>query len=238
MIRFRPLWGLTLWTVLGLAMLVALGVWQLERLAWKEDLIARVNAQIHAPSVPLQEAIDGGIEGAEWRHVTVKGRFENDKEIYLFAPGPHGEPGVQVITPLQADNGAEVLINRGWVPDAKADPAARPAGQIASETTITGIARLSVQPGWFTPAPDYVHRRWYSKTAETMATLLHTEVLPLFVEADATPNPGGYPIGGQTVVDFPNNHLQYAITWIGLALALAGVYLAYHVRQGRLTFGK
>lgn len=235
---FRPLWGLTIWTVLGLAMLIGLGVWQVERLYWKEDLIARVNTQIHAQPEPLQEAIDGGFENSEWRHVTVTGRFENDKELYLFAPGPHGEPGVQVITPLQADNGAEVLINRGWVPDARADPATRVQGQIAGETTVTGIVRRSVQPGWFTPDPDYARRRWFSKTAESMAAVLHTEVLPLFVEADATPNPGGYPIGGQTVVEFPNNHLQYAITWFGLALALMGVYLAYHVRQGRLRFGK
>ncbi len=221
-------------------MLVGLGVWQIERLHWKENLIHTVDVRLHAEPVPLERVIAHGVgDDAEWMRVTAHGRFKNEGEQYLFAPGPHGEQGVQVITPFITDDGDLVLVNRGFVPDAKRDPATRAAGQIEGVTRVTGILRLSRQPGWFTPPTDRAHRLWFVKDAVAMGRIYgDAHVLPLFVEADATPNPGGYPIGGQTVVDFPNDHLSYAVTWFGLALALLGVYLAYHVRQGRLKFGK
>ena len=142
-----------------------------------------------------------------------------------------------MITPLDIANGPTILINRGFVPDARRDPATRAVGQVPGETTVTGVVRLSQSPNWFTPPPDTKKRLWFSRTEDSMAAAAGLSPgLPIFVEADATPNPGGYPIGGQTVVDFPNNHLSYAITWFALALALMGVYLVYHAKHGRLTF--
>src|SRR5262249_50802070 len=151
------------------------------------------------------------------------GRFLNDKEVYLFAPGPMGAPGVQVVTPLVQDNGETVLVNRGFVPDALRKPQSRVAAQIEGETAVTGVLRVSQKPGLFTPAPDLRTRLFFLKDVPAMTSAMGIMAAPYIVEADATPNPGGWPLGGQTIVDFPNNHLQYAITWFGLALALLGV---------------
>lgn len=239
MIRFQPILAPTLWFLPALALLLGLGVWQVQRLHWKTDLIERVETRMHAPAEPLQTALARGLDDAEWRYVTVRGRFLNDRELYLFAQGPKGEAGVQVITPFLMANGDAVLVNRGFVPDAKSSPIARAAGQIGGEVEITGVVRLSATPGWFTPPPDTVRWLWFAKTTDSMAAAAAVHLAaPIFVEADATPNPGGYPIGGQTAVDFPNNHLAYAITWFALALALVAVYLVYHARQGRLRFKK
>jgi surfeit locus 1 family protein len=235
MIRFRPLLVPTLWFVPGFALLLGLGVWQIERLHEKEALIAAIQAGINAPAVPLADALATGAADAEWHHVRVQGHFRHDREAYLFAQGPMGAVGVQVLTPLVQDNGQATLIDRGFVPEALRDPKSREAGQVEGEVSLTGVLRLSQAPGLFTPAPDPKTRLWFVKDIPSIANMLGVTVqAPIVVDADATPNPGGWPLGGRTRVDIPNDHLQYAITWFGLALALAGVYLVYHARQGRL----
>ena len=235
MIRFRPLLIPTLWFVPGLALLLGLGVWQIERLSEKEALIASVEAGLQAPPIPLDEALKLGND-AEWRHVRLTGHFLNDKEVYIFAQGPMGAVGVHVIAPLMRAEGGTVLVDRGFVPEALRDPATRATGEIENETSLTGVLRLSQRPGLFTPAPDLANRLWFVKDVPAIASSMGLDVPPVLIEADATPNPGGWPLGGQTNIDIPNDHLQYAITWFGLALALMGVYLLYHVRQGRLRF--
>jgi len=191
-----------------------------------------------APPAPLSEVVaQRGLADAEWRHVTVTGHFLHDKEVYLFAPGPKGVPGVQVITPLIEDNGETILVNRGFVPESLRDPAARAEGQVQGETALTGVLRLSQEPGLFTPAADLKNRLFFVKNVPQIALAMGVSAPPYMIEADAKPNPGGWPSGGQTVVNFPNNHLQYTITWFGLALALIGVYLVYHAHQGRLRIG-
>lgn len=238
MIRFRPLLGPTLWALPTFALLVGLGAWQVERLQWKRALIEAVDARIHAEPMPLAKALRLPPDEAEWRKVAVRGRFPHGKEVYLFAPGPGGQPGVQVIAPLVQPGGATVLVDRGFVPDSLRDPAKRPPGEPEGEVSVTGVLRFSQPPGLFTPQPNLRTRLWFSKDVPAMAAALGVRPeAPVLIEADATPNPGGYPVGGQTVVVFANNHLQYAVTWFGLALALLCVYLVYHHRQGRLRFG-
>jgi surfeit locus 1 family protein len=240
MIRFRPLTLPTLIVLPGLALCIGLGWWQVERLEWKTDLIRRIDARMHEAPMPLGMALstsDPDPNWLDWRRVTVRGRFLHDKEMYVVATGPGGTPGVQVITPFQWENHGVLLVNRGFVPDAKRDPATRTEGQAAGEVEVTGVVRDSVEPGLFTPAPDLARRLWFSKSADSMARAVGARlVVSFFVEADAAPNRGGYPVGGQTVVDIPNNHLSYAVTWFALALALLAVYLIYHVKQGRLGF--
>jgi surfeit locus 1 family protein len=239
MLYFRPLFAPTIWFLPALALLIGLGVWQVQRLHWKEDVIQRVQARMHAPAVPLDVALARGLDDAEWRRVTVRGHFLYDREVHIFATGPRGEAGVQVVVPFALANDGVILVNRGFTPNVRRNPATRAAGQVKGEVTVTGVVRLSQAPNWFTPQPEAKTRLWFSRTAESMAAAMGvTLTAPIFVEADATPNPGGYPMGGQTVVDFPNNHLSYAITWFALALALTGVYLVYHARQGRLRFEK
>jgi surfeit locus 1 family protein len=143
---------------------------------------------------------------------------------------------VQVVTPLVEADGDIVLVDRGFVPDALRDPMRRVQGQLEGEVSLTGILRLSQQPGAFTPRPDSATRLWFVKDVSAIAGAAGVvAAAPVLIEADSTPNPGGWPLGGQTRVDFPNDHLQYAVTWFGLALALLGVYLVYHHSRGRLT---
>jgi len=237
MIRFRPLLAPTLWFLPGLALLVGLGIWQIERLHEKEALIASVEAGMKASPVPLAAVLKDGPAGAEYHHVRVAGHFLHDKELYLFAQGPKGAVGVHIVTPLVLDDGGTVLVDRGFVPQALRDPRTREAGQVPGEVALTGVLRLSEQPGLFTPAPDPRTRLWFVKDVPSMAGFLGVPVPPVLIEADAAPNPGGWPLGGQTRVDFPNDHLQYAVTWFGLALALTAVYLLYHRSRGRLSIG-
>jgi surfeit locus 1 family protein len=241
MIRFRPQRIPTLLFVPMLALCVALGVWQLHRLEWKEELIARVTEHMQRPIAPLNMAMSESTpedDPLEWRRVRLRGHFIHDNEVYLYARGPRSETGVQVITPFQWEHGL-LLVNRGFVPDAKRDPATRAAGQVSGDVEIRGVIRHSSEGGLFTPGPDVRRRLWFARDAQSIAGAMRLRlVVPFFIEADATPNPGGYPIGGQTVVDIPNNHLSYAITWFALALVLVVVYLAYHVKQGRLRWGK
>jgi surfeit locus 1 family protein len=237
MIRFRPLLGPSLWFVPGFALLIGLGVWQIQRLHEKEALIASVQAGLHARPVPLADALRNGAASEEWRPVRVSGQFRHDKELYLFSRGPMGAVGVDIITPLVQSNGEAVLIDRGFVPEALRDPGTRAAGQVTGDVSVTGILRLSQEPGLFTPAPNLNTRLWFVKNVPSMERATGLDVPPVVIEADATQNPGGWPLGGQTRVDFPNDHLEYAITWFGLALALLAVYLLYHRSHGRLSLG-
>lgn len=235
MIRFRPALIPTLITVPGLLLAVGLGVWQLQRLEWKEGLIAAVDARMAASAVPLDEVLGLPPTEEEYRRVSLEGHFLNDKEAYLFVIGPEGQPGYHVVTPFLRTGGDMVLVDRGFVPETLRDPASRAEGQVEGDLKIAGVLRLPQPQSVFTPDPDLENRIWYARDPAAMAGVLGVPLAAdVLIEADAAPNPGGWPLGGQTVVSFPNDHLQYAITWFGLALALLAVYLVYHRRQGRL----
>jgi surfeit locus 1 family protein len=176
---------------------------------------------------------------AQYRRVEMRGRFENTKEAYVFGTGAQGVPVYHVLTPFLLDDGRTLLVDRGIVPEHLRDPRRRSAGQLQDQQQIVGIWRIPDSPGLFTPAPDLVKRRWYARDVEGIAKAEHLKLAaPVVVEADATPNPGSWPKGGQTVVTFRNEHLQYAITWFALAAVTLGGWIAYHVSQGRLGWGR
>ena len=130
-----------------------------------------------------------------------------------------------------------VIVDRGAIPLNLADPRARRAGLLEGTRTLVGILRNPDRPGWFTPPIDVPQRITHTRDPGTLAAAFRLgPVAPMFVEADTAPNPGGWPRGGQTVVDLPNNHLSYAVTWFGLAAGLLGVWLAYHVSRGRMAW--
>lgn len=234
-ISFHPLPVLSLFTAVFFAALVWLGVWQIQRLHWKLGLIAEVNRSLTLPPMSLDRALAMGSR-AQYRHVALDGRFENAKEVYAFATGPEGEPVYHVLVPFVTTEGRTLIVDRGIVPPELRDPARRPEGELAGVQHIVGVWRTPDAPGFFTPKPDLVHRTWYSRDVQAIAAFDRVAIAaPVIVEADATPNPGGWPRGGQTQVTFRNEHLQYAITWFGLAATLLGVYLAYHIGKGRLT---
>jgi surfeit locus 1 family protein len=210
--------------VVCVVILLALGVWQVERRAWKLDLIDRVDRRVHAVPAPVPEraawpAINRSDD--EYKRVTLSGRFLNDRETLVQALTVEG-PGYWVVTPLQTADGL-VLVNRGFVPSERRDPASRSTGNPDGPVSVTGLLRISEPGGGFLRHNDPAANRWYSRDVTAIAAARGlSDVAPFFVDADATPSPGGYPIGGLTVIAFPNNHLVYALTWFTLALMLAG----------------
>jgi surfeit locus 1 family protein len=213
--------------VAAIAIFMALGLWQVQRLAWKTDLIAKVDARVGAPAVASPGVADWARVNKtddEYRHVTLHGRLQNDAEAQVYTVSDYG-PGYWVMTPLRRDDGSTVYINRGFVPMDKHTPATRSVGQLQGEVTVTGLLRMPESKGWlFQQANDPVHDAWYRRDTSALALSRHIgSVAPYFVDADATPNPGDWPKGGLTVVKFPNSHLSYALTWFAMAAMLAGV---------------
>lgn len=213
-----------LFSVLGIVVLSALGVWQVERRTWKLALIDRVDQRIHAAPVPAPgpdawPAINR--DDDEYRRVKISGRFANDRETLIDATTERGM-GFWVMTPLITPDGFTVLVNRGFVPVDRRDSATRAAGQIEGETTVSGLVRMTEPKGTLLRANDPAAGRWYSRDVAAIAKARDlNRVAPYFIDADATANPGGLPVGGLTVVSFYNHHLLYALTWFALALMLA-----------------
>jgi surfeit locus 1 family protein len=230
-----PARGLILLTVVStgaLAVLIGLGLWQLQRLQWKEGLIAQIEARVNAEPVPLKAAVAQARAGEDvsYLRVRVEGKFDNAKERHLFAVSD-GTPGWHVITPLATSDGEVVLVDRGFVPDALKDPAARRAGEIGDAVTVTALARPPEAQGLFVPDNEIEQNRWFWRDLKAMTKSMFgeeaKEVAPFFLEAEKSDVPGGWPLGGQTRLDLPNNHLQYAITWFLLALCLVVIYVIY-----------
>lgn len=231
-----------------LAILVSLGAWQLSRLAWKEELIAQAEQRSTAQPVPLPSREAWGAMSAardEYRRVSATGRFRHEREAFLYhvagdsrqaARGrPQGQ-GYFVMTPLDLADGGTVIVNRGFVPTGRRDPATRAEGQVAGETTVVGLVRFPEERGIFAAADDEARRIFYTRDIAAMARASGLDagsLAPFSVDADATPVPGGLPQGGETRLSFPNRHLEYALTWFGLALTLAGVFAAFAVQRLR-----
>jgi len=223
-------------TLLAFVTLLALGTWQVQRLAWKEDLLATIDARIHAAPITLDEL--NRRDDIEYVPVRVSGHFDHAAERHFFTTY-EGMSGYNVYTPLIMGNGEAVFVNRGFVPFDRKDAAGRAQGQIAGEVQVTGLARkgLAEKPSFAVPDNDPAKNIFYWKDIrqmrETSGLPADVPVLGYFIDADATPNPGGLPVGGTTIVNLPNNHLQYAVTWYGLAAALAVVVAAWLVRRLR-----
>ena len=230
---FRPQFWPTVFTLPALLLCLALGAWQTERLFWKEQLIAQRQAAVAAAPVPVPQTL-AQAQTMEFRHVSDEGVFLNDKEIFVGATSEGGGQGYHVLTPLLEPGGRVVFVNRGYIPSELKDPVKRAAGQVAGTVRVQGLLRLppAGKPNWFLPAnrPDLNYWFWVDLPAMSAADKLD-RVAPFYIDADATPNPGGWPKGGVTRVMLPNNHLQYAITWFSLAVALIVIYVLFHRRN-------
>lgn len=237
----KPVRRLPVLLAAGLAFLalVSLGTWQLQRLQWKEALLAEIDQRIHSKPAPLSDVIPHfwQTEDVDYLPVTATGTFDNTKEQYFFATY-NGATGYFVYTPLLLEgfhdarlaNYEAILVNRGFIPYERKDPGTRAEGLVEGQVTITGLARnpLGEKPSRLVPDNDPEKNIYYWKDMVLMAQRAGIEgpgLVPFFIDANDAPNPGGLPIGGVTIIDLPNNHLQYAVTWYGLAAALIGVVL-------------
>ncbi|VVE69064.1 surfeit locus 1 family protein [Pandoraea captiosa] len=238
-------------TLLLVSVFASLGTWQLQRRAWKLDLIERVNSRVHAPpsAAPTRAQWSAlSREADEYRHVSLTGTYRFDKDTLVQAVTDLGG-GYWVLTPLRTAHGSEVLVNRGFVPPGwKESVPPAPAGEV----TVTGLLRMPEPGGGFLRKNAPAENLWYSRDVFAIAAargLTQADVAPYFVDADARPGASvgantitndaeavtgktqsqdrDYPVGGLTVVQFPNNHMSYLLTWYALAImsAVAGWFV-------------
>lgn len=224
------------------SLFVGLGIWQVDRLAWKEKLIASVAARLGQPPYdlpPLAEWASTDFDGFAFHPVTVAGSYLSDKTVLVFtslsdAKGKFSGPGDWVITPFSLDGGGVVFINRGFVPQSQVQAFLGPETVPKGHLSMTGIAVAPEQAGPFTPGPDTARRTEWVRDPARLGTLagVSGQILGLTVDLPAGAA-GALPQGGETVVDFPNNHLGYALTWFGFAILTPLLLAAWIWRQLR-----
>jgi surfeit locus 1 family protein len=219
--------------LLALAVLLALGTWQLERRAWKHGLIATLDERLAAPPGPLPAPDTWArldLAGLEFRRVAFRAEFQHADEALVFTSGSAlrtdvSGHGYWVFTPARLPGGGVVVVNRGFVPDGQQDPKTRPDGQVPGTVDIVGVIRRPESRGIFTPADDPGRNLWFVRDHLAMAAAKKwSEVAPFFIDQEAPPAPGGLPRAGRIVPNLPDNHLQYAVTWYGLAGVLVVVF--------------
>jgi len=225
--------------LVGIAILCALGTWQLQRLAWKEALIARVGARVEAAPVaaPGPDAWpDLDQDWIDYRPVRLSGSFHHADEVHVFTSigqpvGRYGGPGYWVMTPLETDDGWFVIVNRGFVPEDHKLASTRSGGNRSGAVVVTGLARPPWTGNVFTPDDDPAGNVWFRRDPHAIAAAIGLpldRVAPYTIDAAFDPTlPDGLPQGGETRISFPNDHLQYALTWFGLAAALAAVFAVF-----------
>ncbi len=250
--RFRPRFWPSLTTALALAVLVAMGNWQLERLEWKRGLSAEMTQRMAGPVLALPPPpVDAA--ALRYRPIRLVGRFHHDRELYLEARSHEGRVGLHLVTPFELDDGRVVLVDRGWVPIERRRPETRPesqiGGQAAGRVRVTGTIRTGGWNGYefLRPENDPAGNAWVWMDLPRMAARVALEGTGLggtglggaglggtergyYLVAGAAPNPGGLPIGRAPGAQQPNNHLGYALTWYALALVLLVIYLLHQSR--------
>lgn len=236
---FRPLPGLTVATLIALAVLIGLGTWQLQRRAEKHVQLDQIASRAKAAPAPIEILLGAGNYAAH-RAATAQGTFDHAAESYVYAPRPNegaARPGFKVIAPFRLASGGLVLVDRGWVTAERKSPDSRKPGQAEGEIEIAGRLRPSSRPGTFTPPPDAATRTFYQRDSTAIAKLHGLELTsPLILEATSKVEGGPEPLASE--LNIPDNHLQYAITWFALAVVLLIVYLSFHVSRGRLRIGE
>lgn len=209
----------TLFFVVCFAALIALGVWQIERLAWKRGLLAQIAAAEAAAPVELTDA------APQFTLLRAHGQIDPSRTArYLVEvrQTPRGERmGSRLIQPLRRADGSIILVDRGWAPDDDTDLAPPPQ-------SVVGYARRADRPGWFTPDDDLAHLHFYTlDPARIGAAMGLKRVAPFVLVALGHAPAGQFPVPAEHLPRPPNDHLNYALTWFALATALAGVYLAW-----------
>ncbi len=230
--HFRP--ALTAAALAALAILCSLGSWQMQRLAWKTELIAKTEARLSAAPMPLDEALrraEAG-EDLEYQPVYADGVYRLDLAALVF--GAHeGKPGAWVFTPFERSAGV-IYVNRGFAPQdgaadaAKAGPAAavRVEGLFRSAEVKRGLERA------LAPVDQQADNLYFARDPERLAAAHSLDVPAYYIESFGRESAAPWPRGGLTRVEFPNRHLEYALTWFGLAGALVAVFLAFSFRRG------
>jgi len=232
--RFRPTFWATVCAVPALAILLALGSWQVQRLHWKEGEIAKRQERSQGQGIPLPSDFPDSA-AVEFTRVALNGTFLHEDEFYLGARTENGRVGLNVVTPFRLEDGRILLVNRGWVPEQRRAPASRAEGQLSGPQAIEALLRTD---GWkgvaFAKPPNNPQERfyfWLDLPVMAEGVSAGPIVTEVYADAVASEVPGGLPIGGQTRIVLKNDHLEYAITWYSFAVILAVIYFLFHYRR-------
>jgi len=229
---FRPTLRATIVVVPALIILLGLGTWQVQRLAWKNDLIQTRTERIAAAPMSLNEAMAAASPAAiEYRPVRLNGDLHADTSFRLLNRVHDGKQGFHVVAPMTLDEGrGSVLVDLGWAPRDMLDAPPVPDG---GPVSLVGYIRAFTAPGAFLPDNEPANNNWFHMDE---AQMLAAAGLPggpgFYLEAgpDAGPT-GAYPLGAVPAVDLRNSHLEYAVTWFGLAAVLAVIFVVFHWRR-------
>ena len=226
---FRPTLWSTIFAFIGFIFLLSLGTWQLDRLKWKNNLIAERQSYL-GDKPKLFNGDIKELDGTMWRPVKVNGTYEHGKELYLAARSMRGNVGFHILTPFRLHNGKNILINRGWVPREKKDPSTRKQSSYKNSVNLIGIITPGFKKGLFSPANDLTKNVWLYVDYNEMSSAVGMELEKFVIDAKEN-GKGGFPIGSQTRIDIPNDHLQYAVTWYLLGLTLLLVWFFWNKKK-------
>ena len=235
--QFRPV--LTMATLISLVILIGLGTWQMQRLQWKNDLIAKTEARVDAKPIDFFEALVRQQAGEDMTYtpVTITGVFSNENEFHVFGTFD-AKPGYYIFAPLIPDVGGEaVFVNRGFVPQKIKERSARQDGLVEGVVSVTGLFRMPERTGgaaaMVKPAdlPDI--NEWHQRNPEAFATTAGINAVAAYVDSNGAEHNGDWPRGGTTRLDFRNKHFEYALTWYGLAGALIAVWFVFSLQSSR-----
>lgn len=222
--RFDP-W-LTLCAVPAFALLAGLGVWQLERLEWKEALIAERAAGAALPALPIGEVSDW--RRHEHRRVAATGRYLHDRALRVHNRIHRGRAGLGLVTPLSLGDGTAVLVDRGWIP-----PGHEPERGVSGETSVVGALRTGGRANPWIPDNSPGDGEWFYVDVPQMAGAAGLgRVRPFYLQLLPAEGRSGFPAPADAAAALPNRHLGYAITWFALAAALAAVFAVRQLRGG------
>ena len=237
--KLRPLLWPTLISVPALIILIMLGSWQVQRLGEKTALIADFTARTSAKPEALPKG-NVDLEKTEFQRISARGIFNHEAEIFLTGRTYEGNAGFHVVTPFTTNDGLELLVNRGWVSEAYREPETRPFSITEGEVELNGIIRRPQRKGYFVPENEPERGFWFTLKPNEMSAFLKRQdmITQYYVDAIREGEVITLPIAAEIKIDVPNAHLNYALTWYGLALSLIGVYGAYHHAQGRLSFAR
>jgi surfeit locus 1 family protein len=231
---FRPRLLPSLLTGLMVAVTLWLGFWQLDRLEWKTDLIAQLEARTDAPPISLSEALRDP-QAALYKPVRVTGRWLHARELHWVARTYRGQPGLHVVTPLRLSDGRTILVDRGWVPVQARAQDRRADGLPEGPVTVIGNLRFGGWDGreFLRPENDPAANEWLYADLDAMAAAagLQDPITAFYLSAVRDQHAGQYPIGGRTRVQLTNNHLEYALTWFSLALVAVVVFVLSQRRR-------
>jgi surfeit locus 1 family protein len=230
----------TLLAFAGIAILIGLGVWQLDRKVWKQNLITSINARLSRAPEDLPPRAGWSRlreDGEEFRRVAFPAEFLDGEEALVYTTGSPLRPDVKgpgywVFSPARLAGGSIILVNRGFVPADHKDPATRVEGTPRGIIDVVGVMRWPEARGSFTPADDPKNNVWFLRDSNSIATFKKwATVAPFYIDQEEPAPTGGWPKPGKLEAHLTDNHLQYAITWFGLAFSLGGVYVVWLARQ-------